>query len=120
MKKSPKPAREQSSPAAPPKPAAPAAPPAAAREKRPKAAPAKPGRERLSGLDAAAKVLSSSRSPMRCGDIAKAVIAKGLWKTDGKTPAATLNAAIIREIRAKGKQSRFRKTDRGLFAAAGK
>jgi hypothetical protein len=37
---------------------------------------------------------------------------------DGRQdPAATINAAIIREIRTKGKQSRFRKTGRGLFAA---
>ncbi|MBY0312671.1 MAG: winged helix-turn-helix domain-containing protein [Phycisphaerales bacterium] len=44
--------------------------------------------------------------------------AKGLWKSPGgKTPEATLYAAIIREIAAKGKDARFRKTERGVFVA---
>jgi len=34
------------------------------------------------------------------------------------TPAATLNAAIIREVKVKGREARFKKTGRGLFAAA--
>jgi hypothetical protein len=45
------------------------------------------------------------------------VLAGGTWKTDGKTPEATIYAAIIREIRAKGAESRFRKTERGHFEA---
>ena len=46
---------------------------------------------------------------------------KGLWKSkSGKTPEATVYAAIIREIHDKGVDSRFEKKDRGLFAAAGK
>lgn len=77
-------------------------------------------REGMSGLDAAAKVLADSGKPMRCKEIVERVFAKGLWKTGGKTPAATINAAMIREIRDKGKQSRFRKAGRGLFASSGK
>jgi hypothetical protein len=47
--------------------------------------------------------------------------AKGLWKSPGgKTPEATLYAAIIREIAAKGKEARFAKHDRGLFVAGAK
>jgi hypothetical protein len=42
---------------------------------------------------------------------------KGYWKTEGKTPASTIYAAIIRQVRAKGKDARFRKTDRGQFEA---
>jgi hypothetical protein len=74
---------------------------------------------RTSGLDAAAKVLASAREPMRCGDLVKRMLDKGLWKTGGRTPAATINAAIIREIRAKGRDSRFKRSGRGLFAASG-
>jgi len=37
----------------------------------------------------------------------------------GKTPAATIYAAMIREITAKGPSSRFQKVSRGRFAAAG-
>ncbi len=44
--------------------------------------------------------------------------AKGYWKSPGgQTPASTLYAAIAREINTKGQDARFKKTDRGLFAA---
>ena len=45
----------------------------------------------------------------------KVMLAKGLWKTSGKTPHATIYAAIIREIQKKGSQSRFEKAARGKF-----
>ncbi|MBL9147340.1 MAG: restriction endonuclease, partial [Phycisphaerae bacterium] len=51
--------------------------------------------------------------------IVERVLAAG-WKTSGKTPHATLYAAMIREIAAKGKDARFKKSDRGLFALNGK
>ena len=57
---------------------------------------------------------------MRCGDMVEKMLATGLWKTEGKTPAATIYAAIIREISTKGTASRFKKTDRGLFTTNGK
>jgi len=83
--------------------------------KRSKAAsPAKD--RRPSGLDLAAKVLAASKEPLAAKAIAERAIAAG-WKTSGATPHATLYAAIIREIAAKGKDARFRKTDRGLFTA---
>jgi len=48
------------------------------------------------------------------------VTAKKLWTPGkGKTPEATLYAAILREIGAKGGQARFKKVDRGLFEHAG-
>lgn len=43
--------------------------------------------------------------------------AKGLWASGGKTMAATIYSAIIREISVKGAESRFKKTDRGLFVS---
>ena len=48
------------------------------------------------------------------------MLKRGLWKTSGKTPAATIYSAIIREIAAKGKDARFKKVDRGKFALVGK
>jgi hypothetical protein len=79
------------------------------------AAKAKPAKEkRASGLDLAAKVLAEAKEPLNAKAIAERAITAG-WKTNGKTPHATLFAAIIREIAAKGDGSRFRKTDRGLF-----
>jgi hypothetical protein len=78
--------------------------------------------KRPSGLDAAARVLREAGQPMNCGEVVKTALEKGYWKTGGKTPAATVYAAIVREIASKGAESRFRKTDRGMFelTAAGK
>lgn len=70
----------------------------------------------MSGLDAAAKVLADAGQPMRARELVNTMIERGLWKSGGKTPWATIYAAMLREITAKGKASRFRKTDRGLFA----
>jgi hypothetical protein len=43
---------------------------------------------------------------------------QGLWTSPGgKTPEATLYAAIIREIAAKGTAARFKKHERGVFVA---
>jgi hypothetical protein len=79
----------------------------------------KPARK-PSGLDAAAKVLADKGEPMRCGDLVETMINTGLWETNGKTPAATIYAAILREIQTKGAEARFKKTDRGLFTLNGK
>ena len=82
--------------------------------------------KRVSAIDAAAQVLAEAGKPMKAKDIIEVMEAKGLWKSPGgKTPEATLYAAIIREIAARKKESRFRKTERGTFeatahAAAGK
>lgn len=74
--------------------------------------------ERISALDAAAQVIASTGKPMRAKDLIEQMEAKGLWKSPGgKTPEATLYAAIIREIAAKGVDARFKKHDRGLFVA---
>ncbi|MCI0363500.1 MAG: winged helix-turn-helix domain-containing protein [Phycisphaerales bacterium] len=80
------------------------------------AKPAGAKAKRVSGLDLAAKVLVESKEPLAARTIAERAIAAG-WKTSGKTPRATLYAAIIREIAAKGSSARFKKTDRGLFTA---
>ncbi len=72
--------------------------------------------KRVSGLDAAARVLEESDQPMTAREIVEAAEAKGYWKSPGgKTPHATVYSAIIREIVAKGSESRFCKTERGKF-----
>jgi hypothetical protein len=85
--------------------------------------PAKePKPKKLSALDAAAKILAEEDKVgegMRAADLIEAMSAKGLWNSPGgKTPHATLYAAMIREIQMKGKDARFKKLDRGLFAAS--
>ena len=76
------------------------------------------GEKKMSALDAAAKVLAESKEPMRAKEIIEQMTAKGYWTSPGgKTPHATVVAAIIREIRDKGDESRFAKADRGLFTS---
>ena len=76
----------------------------------------KPASERKpSGLDAAVAVLAKAGKPLNTKTMVERMLAQGLWSTGGKTPAATIYAAIITEIAKKGDQSRFRKTERGHF-----
>lgn len=84
-------------------------------EKPAKKTKSKKAKGKLSGLDAAVKVLTETGGPMKCGDMVDQMISKGYWQTNGATPSATIYAAIIREIRDKGDESRFRKVDRGSF-----
>ena len=77
-----------------------------------------PDAKRLSGLDAAAQVLAEAGEPLNTKEVVERMLAEGLWKTNGKTPAATIYAAMIREIAAKGDKSRFRKIERGRFTLA--
>ncbi len=93
---------------------------AAKAPKAPKAAkatkaPTKP--KKVSGLDAVAMVLKGAGVPLNMKAIYAEITKKGLWTSNGSTPEATLYAAVIREIAAKGKDARFTKADRGLFAA---
>jgi hypothetical protein len=81
----------------------------------------KPAKEKkMCAIDAAAKLLGDSGEPMNCRSLVEGIAAKGYWTSPGgKTPHATLYSAIIREISVKGKESRFKKTDRGNFAING-
>ena len=74
----------------------------------------------LSLLDAAAHLLSlGTGDPMRCQDIVDLAVERGLWTPgNGRTPANTLYASILREIKTKGDASRFVKAERGKFALA--
>ena len=75
-----------------------------------------PVTERLSALDAAERVLKETKKPMHAGELIDAMAERKLWESPvGKTPTATLFAAMLREIAVKGDDSRFAKMDRGLF-----
>ena len=101
---------------------------AATKAKAPKAKAAKPAKatkakkakvdDKLSALDAAAKVLASASEPMTTKELIEAMTAKGLWTSpNGATPDRTLFSAITREVNTKGSDARFVKTERGKFAA---
>lgn len=84
-----------------------------------KAKPAAPAKK-MSALDAAAKVLGETGGAMSAKELIETMAAKGYWSSpNGKTPAATLYAAILREVTTKGSASRFQKTGPGAFAATG-
>ena len=69
----------------------------------------------MSGIDAAARILVDAGGALGCKAMVEEAIEKGYWKPGGKTPAATMYAAILREIQKKGDASRFVKTERGKF-----
>ena len=74
----------------------------------------------VSALDAAAHVLQKADKSMTSKALIAAMAEQGLWQSPaGKTPHATLYAAMLREISAKGGDARFKKVDRGLFEYVG-
>jgi len=72
--------------------------------------------KRLGVLSAAAEILKAEGKPMRAKELIDAIAAKGLWTSPkGKTPEATLYAAMIREVTHKDNAARFKRVERGLF-----
>ena len=93
--------------------------PAPARKKAKKAK--EPKAKKTSALVAAVRVLEEAGQPMTCAEMIEAMTAKAYWTSPkGATPAATLYSAVLREIAAKKKESRFVKTERGKFGLAKK
>jgi len=85
-----------------------------------KATPAKADGKKLSQIEAAVAVLAKAGEPMNCKAMVEAMTKQGLWSSPGgATPDATLYSSILRDLR-KGKDARFKKTDRGHFTLAGK
>jgi hypothetical protein len=88
--------------------------------KAPKKAPAPKAADngnKLSMLDAAVKILDGQ--DMNCKDMIEQMAKRKLWTSPaGKTPHATLSAALLREIKVKGKEARFRKVGPGKFTLA--
>jgi HB1, ASXL, restriction endonuclease HTH domain len=75
--------------------------------------------QKLSALAAAARILAETKKPMSCPELIAAMADHGYWTSPtGKTPAATLSAALQREIVVKKDQARFQKTGPGRYALA--
>lgn len=79
---------------------------------------------RMSALDAAAEVLgrlASKEASIGLGakDLIERMEKTGLWTSPGgKTPAATLYSALIREIKERKSDSRFKRISAGKFSLA--
>jgi hypothetical protein len=109
--------------------------PAPATKKKPLAKPAVPApaapkqapaatddsvAKKYSALEAAALVLRETGQPLSCPVLIQQMAAKGYWSSPkGKTPSATLYAALMREVQRKGDAARFVKTSPGRFAYRG-
>ena len=93
--------------------------PKAGPKAEPKAEPKKA--RKMGALDAAAIVLADAGKPMRSKELIAEMAKRGLWTSPGgKTPEATLYAAILREIGAKGTAARFARAGKGEFASTKK
>jgi len=73
----------------------------------------------VSALKAAYEVLLEAGGPLHYREITKRVLEKGLWKTSGKTPAATINAQIAVDIIKHRELSKFIRVGKGTFALRG-
>jgi restriction system protein len=67
-------------------------------------------------LEAILKVLQEAGTPLHYREITKRVLAAGLWKTEGKTPDATINARLAVDVKKNGRASAFRRVGPGVFA----
>lgn len=70
----------------------------------------------LSAVAAAQKVLQDAGTPLHYQEITNRVLAARLWKSEGKTPSATINSQLTVSINKKGPASPFRRTGPGIFA----
>jgi hypothetical protein len=101
-------------------PAAKAKKPATKKATKPAAKATPANGKKLSQMEAAIQVLAKAGEPMNCKAMVEAMTEQGLWASPGgATPDATLYSSILRDLR-KGKDARFKKTDRGHFTLAGK
>jgi len=75
--------------------------------------------KKRSALAAAVKVLAEAGQPLNAKEIVERMAKAGLWKSpSGKTPWATLSAALQRSLAKQGHASPFRKAGRGKFTVA--
>ena len=83
---------------------------------------AKPNKaKKVSALDAAAQVLAAKGEPTTAPELIAAMAEQKLWSSpNGKTLAATLYAAMLRENTTKGKASRFSRPEKGKFVSTPK
>ena len=65
---------------------------------------------------AAIQVLKEAGEPLHAREIAKKILAEGLWESAGKTPDATISARLYSDIKSKGEKSSFVKVGPQTFA----
>lgn len=69
----------------------------------------------MSVKDNIQSILKESETPLHYKEITQRLLKSGLWKSAGKTPAATVNAQLAVDIKKRGNASAFRRAGRGVF-----
>lgn len=65
------------------------------------------------------EILKKAKKPLHSEEITEIALKNGLIKTTGKTPEATMNAQLLRDITSKKENSRFVKAGPSVFALNG-
>jgi hypothetical protein len=66
--------------------------------------------------EAIKKVLEEASEPLHYTDISEQILTRGYYKTDGATPAATVNAQLTSSIKHDGDKAPFIRVGNGIFA----
>lgn len=66
-------------------------------------------------LEAAYEILKEAGEPLHYEVVTERMLERGLWRTRGKTPSATVNARLAVDIKELGSASRFQRVARGIF-----
>ena len=74
----------------------------------------------MSWREAIAKVLAEADAPLHYSEISEQILSRGYYKTDGATPAATVNAQISSSIKHDGEASLFLRVGKGIFSLRSK
>ena len=70
----------------------------------------------MTAKDAAYKVLIEAGHPLQVKELTKQMLASGLWTTTGSTPAATVEAGVVMDIKQHELKSRFLRTAPSTFS----
>jgi hypothetical protein len=74
----------------------------------------------MSWRDAIVRVLNEAEGPLHYSEISEQILSRGYYKTDGATPAATVNAQISSSIKHDGARSPFLRVSKGTFTLRAK
>ena len=67
-------------------------------------------------LETAKEILKREKKPLHYREITRIAIEKGIIKTKGVTPEASMNAIIATDIKKKGMASDFLKIGKGVYS----
>lgn len=67
-------------------------------------------------MEAIQEVLNEAAEPLHYKEITRRILDRGLWRSDGQTPDATINAQLTIHIKKHGDNARIRRCGSGLYA----